>query len=237
MMEGIDQFLLEKEDIQSIIGGFESGMTEQLIAGLSGSARSLVVSTIHTSMNRPVLLITHQLAQAQQLYDDLTEFMDEKNVHLYPVNELLASEIAVASPEVRSQRIESLTAWMKKKSGILIAPVAALRRILPPPSYWEKHQLQFITGEEIHLDTYLSTLVDMGYDHATMVTAPGEFSRRGGIIDIYPVTEAYPIRIELFDNEVDSIRYFNADDQRSLSQLKEIMIGPATEILLTREDY
>src|SRR5699024_3269099 len=128
--------LLKKEDIQSVIGGFDSGMTEQLIAGLSGSARSLLVSTIHTSLNRPILLITHQLAQAQQLYDDLIEFMNEKEVHLYPVNELLASEIAVASPELKSQRIDSLTAWMNQKSGILIAPVAALRRILPPPSYW-----------------------------------------------------------------------------------------------------
>src|SRR5690625_4851098 len=126
---------------------------------------------------------------------------------------------------------------MQHKSGILIAPVAALRRILPPPSYWEQHQLQFVTGEEIRLDNYLSTLVDMGYEQANMVTTPGEFSRRGGIIDIYPVTEAYPIRIELFDNEVDSIRFFNAEDQRSLSQLEEVMIGPATEILLTQEDY
>jgi len=233
----MDKFLREKDDIQSIMSGLESGMKEQLVAGLAGSARSLLVSTIHTSIRRPILLVTHQLAQAQQLYDDLVEFMDEKDVHLYPVNELLASEIAVASPELKSQRIESLTTWMQHKSGILIAPVAALRRILPPPSYWEQHQLQFVTGEEIHLDNYLSTLVDMGYEHVNMVTTPGEFSRRGGIIDIYPVTEAYPIRIELFDNEVDSIRYFDAEDQRSLSQLKEVMIGPATEILLTQEDY
>src|SRR5699024_9050394 len=116
---------------------------------------------------------------------------------------------------------------------ILIAPVAALRRILPPPSYWEQHQLQFVTGEEIRLDNYLSTLVDMGYEHANMVTTPGEFSRRGGIIDIYPVTENYSIRFELFYNVDDFIQFFNAEDQRSLSQLVEVMIGPETEILLT----
>ncbi|ASN03737.1 transcription-repair coupling factor [Virgibacillus necropolis] len=235
-MKGIDTFLESKDDIKSIISGIESGMQEQLVAGLSGSARSLLVSVIEDSIDKPVLLITHQLVQAQQLYDDLSEFMGDQNVHLYPVNELIASEIAIASPELRSQRIEALTEWSKKKSGILIAPVTALKRILPPTSYWEKYQLHFRLGEDIDIDTYLNSLVDMGYERQTMVTTPGEFSRRGGIIDIYPITEAHPIRIELFDEEVDSIRYFDAETQRSLDKKKEVTIGPATELLLTEED-
>src|SRR5690625_3055019 len=70
-----------------------------------------------------------------------------------------------------------------------------------------------------------------------MVTAPGKFSVRGGIIDIYPMTEKYPIRVELFDDEVDSIRYFNADTQRSLEQINEITIHPAEEILLTQNEF
>ncbi|MFZ3578491.1 transcription-repair coupling factor [Virgibacillus sp. DJP39] len=235
-MKGIDTFLQSKDDIQSIINGIDSGIQEQLVAGLSGSARSLLVSVIEESMNKPVLLVTHQLVQAQQLYDDLSEFMGDQNVHLYPVNELIASEIAIASPELRSQRIEALTEWSKKTSGILIAPVAALKRILPPKSYWEKYQLFFKLGEDIEIDTYLNSLVDMGYERQTMVTTPGEFSRRGGIIDIYPITEAHPIRIELFDEEVDSIRYFDAETQRSLDKKSEVVIGPATELLLTEED-
>ncbi|WP_430789383.1 transcription-repair coupling factor [Virgibacillus flavescens] len=235
-MKGIDTFLQSKDDIQSIINGIDSGMQEQLVAGLTGSARSLLVSVLEESTNKPVLLVTHQLAQAQQLYDDLVEFMGNRDVHLYPVNELIASEIAIASPELRSQRIEALTAWTQKKSGILIAPVAALKRILPPTNYWERYQLHFKLGEDIHMDDYLSSLVDMGYERQTMVTTPGEFSRRGGIIDIYPITEEHPIRIELFDEEVDSIRYFDAETQRSLDKKKEVTIGPATELLLTDED-
>lgn len=235
-LKGIDRFLQSKDDIRSIISGIESGMQEQLVAGISGSARSLLVSVIEESVNKPVLLVTHQLVQAQQLYDDLAEFMGDHNVHLYPVNELIASEIAIASPELRSQRIEALTEWSKKKSGILIAPVAALKRILPPKSYWEKYQLYFKLGEDINIDTYLNSLVDMGYERQTMVASPGEFSRRGGIIDIYPITEEHPVRIELFDEEVDSIRYFDAETQRSLDKKNEIVIGPATELLLTEED-
>ncbi len=235
-MKGIHQYLQSKEDIQAIINGVTSGMEEQLVAGLSGSARGLLVSLIHESAERPILLVTHQLVQAQQLYDDLSEFMDEGSVHLYPVNELIASEIAFASPELRSQRIESLSSWAHKKSGVLIAPAAALKRMLPPPGYWSKYQLFFKLGEEINVDGYLADLVDMGYERAPMVTKPGEFSLRGGIIDIYPITEKHPIRIELFDEEIDSIRYFDAENQRSLQKLNEITVGPATELLLTQED-
>jgi len=235
-MRGImDSFRL-KEDMQSILSGIESGMKEQLVAGVSGSARALLVSIINQSAQRPVLLITNQLLQAQQLYDDLAEFVDEGNLHLYPVNELIASEIAVASPELKGQRIAALTAWSASNKGILIAPVAALKRMLPPKEYWSKSQLMFTDGEEIKIDHYLSSFVEMGYKHAAKVTAPGEFSQRGGIIDIYPLTEEHPIRIELFDDEVDSIRNFDADTQRSLDKRKTVTIGPATELLLTKEN-
>ena len=116
-MKGISKFLQSKEDIQSILQGISNGMKEQLVAGLSGSARSMLVSVINESMNRPVLLVTHQLIQAQQLYDDLVELTADEHVYLYPVNELIASEIATSSPELRSQRIEALTAWSEKDSA------------------------------------------------------------------------------------------------------------------------
>src|SRR5690625_2464142 len=108
--------------------------------------------------------------------------------------------------------------------------------MLPPETYWQKYQLSCIDGESIPIETYISSLVHMGYERVDMVTAPAEFSVRGGIIDIYPVTEQHPIRIELFDDEIDSIRYFDADTQRSLDRLTEISVGPAKELLLSKED-
>ncbi|MGM8366141.1 transcription-repair coupling factor [Virgibacillus sp. W0181] len=235
-MDGINEYLQSKEDVQSIITGVKHGMKEQLIAGLSGSARSLLISIISDSIQKQTLVVTHQLVQAQQLYDDLSDFLDNDRVFLYPVNELIASEAAFASPEMKSQRIDALMGWLKSESGILIAPIAALKRMLPPPSYWDKYQLPFTDGETIIIDACLQALIDMGYERVEMVTAPGEFSVRGGIIDIYPVTEKYPVRIELFDDEVDSIRYFDADTQRSMEKRTEVIVGPATELLLTKED-
>ncbi|MFC7061767.1 transcription-repair coupling factor [Halobacillus seohaensis] len=236
-MQGIKDYLYPQDDVKSVIDGFQSGMKEQMIAGLSGASRSLMVSLLHESLQRPVLVVTHQLIQAQQIYDDMVEMADDEQVHLYPVNELIASEIAVASPELRSQRIDALSKWLNQDSGILIAPVAALKRIMPPKDYWEHYKLPFRVGEEIDLSQYLERFVSMGYERTDMVSSPGEFSVRGGIIDVYPLTTEYPYRIELFDTEVDSIRTFDSETQRSHSKFEHIEVGPASEMLLTDEDF
>lgn len=235
-MNGIIEYLKTKEDFQSVVKGLDSGLNEQLVAGLSGTARGLFVQTINATQKRPKLIITHQLLHAQKLYEDLLELSDEEDIYLYPVNELITSEMVTASPELRSERIKSITAWKNSEAGVLIAPVAALKRYLPPPAYWEKYQIPIIEGESVDLDNFMSTLIEMGYERVKMVTSPAEFSLRGGIIDVYPIIEARPIRIELFDDEVDSIRYFDADTQRSLHKISEITIGPSKEILLTPED-
>src|SRR5690625_1429742 len=144
--------------------------------------------------------------------------------------------MATSSPELRSQRITALTSWLADNNQILITPVAGLKRILPPIDYWDQFQLTFEVGHDIHIDSYLNLLVKMGYERVDMVSNPAEFSIRGGIIDLYPITETHPVRVELFDEEVDSIRYFDAATQRSLKKITKIKIKPTTELLLTDED-
>ena len=235
-MRGIKDYLVKQDDLQSLLKGIEGNLQEQLIAGLTGSARSFLATTIYEATKRPILLITHQLIHAERLYDDLLDIVGEGNVHLYPVNELLLSEMAVASPELRHERINALTEWKRKKSGIMIAPVAAMKRILPPPSHWDQEQLLFTVGEDCDIDKSLQSLVTMGYERVEMVSNRGEFSKRGGIIDIFPVTEQKPIRIDLFDREINSLRYFDPENQRSLEMIEEVLIGPATEMILSKEE-
>jgi len=234
-MKDLHQFLRQQEDIKSILDGVTNGIQEQLISGLTGSARSLFITALDQG-NQKKLIITNQLIQAQQLYDDLIELSNNKEVYLYPVNELIAVEMAVASPESRMMRIKALLNWLRSENGILIAPIAALKRMLPPKDYWYQYQLKFNVGEAIDVNHYLETLVHMGYERVDMVTAPSEFSVRGGIIDMYPPSEKYPIRMELFGDEVDSIRFFDADSQRSLDKVQHLTVGPAKELLLSQED-
>lgn len=237
MVLGLLKELIKSDEIHSVFNGVQEGLKEQLVAGLSGSARTLFLATMYNENKKPQLIVTHNLFQAQKLYEDLSELVDENEVFIYPVNELIASEIAVASPELKGQRIEVLNHWVEKKNGIVIVPIAGLKRMLPTKQVWKESQLNFTVGKEITLDSTLDRLIKMGYERTSMVASPGEVSIRGGIIDLYPLTEENPIRIELFDTEIDSIRYFNIEDQRSLETVKSISIGPATEIILQSEDY
>ncbi|SES24411.1 transcription-repair coupling factor [Salisediminibacterium halotolerans] len=236
-MQGLIQTVMQTEDVNQLAGGIESGLSEQMVAGVSGSARSLIMAALYKRSGRSQLIVTHNLFQAQKLYDDLVSLLGDANVWLYPANELISAEIAVASPEMRGQRLEVLNHWAAGKEGIVIAPVAGVRRLLPPPAVWGRQQTTLTVGEDEPYNTMLEKFVAMGYHRADMVSAPGEFSVRGGIVDIYPLTETHPLRIELFDTEVDSIRYFDVDTQRSLETVPSVTVGPAKELMLEAEHF
>jgi transcription-repair coupling factor (superfamily II helicase) len=234
---GLKHYFSQGEDFESIIKGLNAGLKEQLVAGLSGSARTMLISSLYEDTGRPQLVVTHNLFQAQKLYEDLTSLLSDEEVYLYPVNDLISSEMAISSPELKSQRIEALNFLSSPSKGVIITPIAGLRRYLPPVEIWRSALLSIEMGEDIDPDQTLNKLIGMGYERTSMVQSPGEFSVRGGIIDIFPLTEKNPLRIELFDTEIDSIRYFEADTQRSKDKVKKITIPPAEELILFQEHY
>src|SRR5699024_7561101 len=130
---------------------------------------------------------------------------------------------------LRAQRIETLNYLSSGKKGVFIVPMAGLRKIIPPQDEWKNYQIHLQVGTELALETEILKLVQMGYSRVDMVNTPGDFSVRGGIIDIYPLTEENPVRIELFDAEIDSIRTFSIDDQRSIEKRDFVTVGPASE--------
>jgi transcription-repair coupling factor (superfamily II helicase) len=228
---GLKEIFMNNEELTTIMNGLDGRLKEQLVAGLSGSARTVLMSSIYSTLQKPQLVVTHNLYQAQKLYDDLIELIPENEVFLYPVNELIASEVGIASPELKSQRIDVLNYWSQHNRGVIIVPIAGLRRLLPTKEKWKNAQQVIQVGDDLSIDDLTYQLVKLGYERGTMVSTPGEFSVRGGIIDIYPLTEELPVRIELFDTEVDSIRTFEIDNQRSKDKLDSFNFGPATEML------
>lgn len=236
-MNQLIDYLKTDESVTKVITGLAEGFKEQLIAGLTGTARPLFMTALAKTTDRPLLIITNQLNQAQELYEDLQALSSAEGVFLYPVNELVIREIATSSPELRSERLQTLNALVKDEAKVVIAPVAALKRYLPPKSVWLDSQIKIDELRRVELDSLLNQLVQMGYKRVDMVTAPSEFSLRGGILDVYSLTDEYPVRIELFDDEVDSLRYFDADTQRSVKRIQSVSIGPAKELILTKEDY
>ena len=235
-MNSLKTYLIEQDDFKHLMDGLSSGMNEQLISGLTHSLRVMLVSLLFESAKRPVLLVTHELSQAQKLYEELSALSTEEDVYLYPVNEWFATELTTSSPELKAQRLDVWNRWNKKKTGIIIAPIAALKRALPPKDLMEQFEMTVQVGEEYDYETFVSRLVEFGYNYSEMVSTPGEMSRRGGIVDIYPLTEDFPIRIEWFDDEIESIRYFDGETQRSKEELDRVTISPAEEYLLTKKE-
>lgn len=231
----IDEFL-DKSQIQKLVEEVKKGDDQQLITGLSGGAKSLLFKVFQQVSNKPILVVSPNLYQAQKTYEDLVNILGEEFVHLFPAEELVAAEFSLSSYELRAERIETLDHMVRVGKGVYITPIAGLRKLLPGKEQWTENLLTLQLGEEVGISTVIEKLVAMHYTRQEMVTAPGEFAIRGGIIDIYPPYLEHPVRIELFDTELDSIRSFSAEDQRSIAKLEAITILPASEYVWSRED-
>lgn len=233
-MGDINHILAESPDVKGLLSGIGEQQVH-LVTGLAGSARTLVINAILEKKKRPIIIITHNLFHAQQLLEDFSGFVAEEDLHLFPVEEMLYAEMSVSSPEARTERVAALDFLLSEKPGIVIVPLAGVRKLLPPKKVWENARFKVQQGNELDVTGMAQKLVDMGYVRQQLVGSPGEFSIRGGIIDIYPLTEEHPIRIDLFDVEVDSLRFFDADNQRSIKNIESITILPATDTLYTQD--
>ncbi|HSI68022.1 MAG TPA: DEAD/DEAH box helicase, partial [Planococcus sp. (in: firmicutes)] len=234
-MNHILQAFSEDSQTKKFIDDLKKGQDHQLVSGLSGSARPIFYQTAAEALQAPLLIVAPNLLQAQRIYDDMVKLMGEEKVHLYPAEELIAAEVSFSGPELRAHRIDTLNHMASVGQGIYITPVAGLRKFLASKEQWKSSTLRVNEGGELDSDEWLNKLVAMGYSRTPMVTSPGEFALRGGILDIYPLNFEHPARIELFDTEVDSIRTFSAENQRSLDKMKSLCVLPASEIVLSKE--
>ncbi|MNO62911.1 Transcription-repair-coupling factor [compost metagenome] len=235
MLQALIQAFSQDSDFNSMIAGVKAGMKEQLISGLSGSSRQVMLAALHKETDQPLLVVTHNMFSAQKIYEDLQEALSADSVLLYPANELVAAEAAVSSPETLAQRIEVLLQCSQGFRGIVVVPYSGVRRYIPTPEVMAEAGLSVELGGTLKLDSFLNEMIELGYERVERVESRGEMSIRGGIIDFYPLTSALAYRVELFDDEVDSIRTFDPADQRSVDQIKNVRITPCKELIASRE--
>ncbi|MCI1903858.1 MAG: transcription-repair coupling factor [Enterococcaceae bacterium] len=208
----------------------------ELVTGLSGSAKSLAILSYYRAHLAPLVVVLPNLYQANALLDDLHQFLAEDELHFFPVDEVLAVEMSFASPEARSERIKALDFLASGDAGIVVTTLAGMKRFLPQREVWQNAHFAFKIGSTFALTELPQQLVLMGYRREALVASPGEFSLRGSILDIYPLTAEAPVRIEFFDDEVDSLRSFDPETQRSLDPLEHYEVNPATDKLVTQRD-
>lgn len=229
-------YLMEQDrDFQSTLAGLENGFKEQLVTGLTGTARCVYIAALYRKTKRPLLLVAHNLNQAQKTVEDLQELLPKEEVLLYPANELVTTEIALASHDTLPERIDVLSKLSKGFRGVLIVPFSGLRKLFPSRLLFEKSHVEIEVGAYLPIDPLVEQLVNLGYERVDLVEKRGEFSVRGGIVDIYPVPYIDPIRIEWFDDEVDSIRTFQVTSQRSVDKVNSVIVPPARELFASRD--
>lgn len=234
-MECLFQIVEQDQDFQSTMAGLDQSLKEQLVSGLTGTARSLFIAATYRHTQRPILVVTHNLNQAHKVCEDLGQLLCAEEVLLYPANELVAAEMAFIDPETLAGRMQVLSQLSRGFKGIVVVPFAGMRRFLPPKDVLREQHLSLHVGQELPLETFIAKMVSLGYKRVEMIEKKGELSVRGGIVDVYPPSFASPIRMEWFDDEIDSIRTFSLSTQRSLKKWTEAVIPPAGELIATPE--
>ncbi len=180
------------------------------------------------------LVVTYDEARAREIYDDFCCFRDD--VWLYPAKDLLFYSADIHGNLLTRQRLLTLRHLMEDPSGVVVTTLDGLMDHLFPLEQLRNQVLRAEPGQELDLEQWKEKLTQLGYERMPQVDGMGQFSIRGGILDIFPLTEEVPVRIELWDTEIDSIRTFDLESQRSIEQLDEILIYPATELVLTKKE-
>jgi len=199
-------------------------------AGLHGSSVALALHAAAQAHDGIVLLVTRSSHQAQLLEQDIHLFSDGSlPVCHFPDHETLAYDSFSPHPDIIAERLSTLSALAGMKQGVLIAPVATLMQRLTPRSHALGRNIQLETGQTLVIDQFRRQLQKAGYNYADPVYQSGQFAVRGSIIDMFPTGRKQPLRIDLFDEEVDSLREFDPDTQRSSTELQRFDMLPARE--------
>lgn len=203
---------------------------------LYGASESLAIVEYAKAQQGLVVVVAPSTSELLQLEVELRFFDGDSNdVHVLGDWETLTYDRVSPHQDIISQRIRTLYSLGDTKQGILLLTTAALMQRLPPRSFLDQHALIIKTGDTLALDDFRSRLVDAGYRLVTQVEEHGEFAVRGSILDLFPMSSNHPFRVEFFDDEIDTIRSFDADTQRGLNKATQIELLPAHEFPLNEE--
>lgn len=227
------KILEELSEFEELTSDLKSNITPVSITGVSDSVRAHLIFCVCEKLRTGGLIVAHSEASAREIQKDLSFFAGDDKVLFFPASELMFYDAEAESKDILSNRLRVLNRLVTAPEGTLVitSPEALLSVTLPTDT-WHDNTLSLTVGDDIELDELARRLVGLGYRNENMVEGAGQFSIRGGIADIYPYTSDAPFRIEFFDTEVDSIRIFDTETQRTIERADNIIITPAGELLL-----
>lgn len=232
-LKGLMQPLKESKEFTEIKNAAAKHRYPIGVFGLSESARSYFINGLYEELDKPFLILTHNDVEAKNIYEDLNLYLP--NVFYFPTKEVVFYNIEAVSGDLRWERLKVIREMTEKGKKIIVASIESLAQRYIPFELYRDYSFTFSLDDTINLEELNEKLVQSGYERVDIVEAKGQFSIRGGIMDIFPPYGSLPYRIELFGDEIDSIRTFNTESQRSIEKVDKVEIFPAKEIILDKE--
>ena len=228
-MQALLQPLSKLGEYEEIKNRIEKNRGILQLAGCIDSQKAHVIYGLGQEKKNRLVIAENEL-KAKELYEDLKFYYPD--VFYYPARDLIFFEADIHGNLLTKQRMQVIAALLEKKSVTVVTSISGCMDYLLPISVLKKHVLHFKNDSVLDTEALKKELINMGFEYNAQAEAPGQFAMRGGIVDIFLLTEENPVRIEMWGDEIDSIRSFDAESQRSIENLDEITIYPAEEMVL-----
>lgn len=199
---------------------------------LAGSGDALILAATAAGAGRLLAVVTASAADAQRLFDEIPWFAPQLRVRLLPDWETLPYDHFSPHQDLVSERLATLWAAMQGELDVLLVPAATAVNRLAPPEFMAAYTFAFRKGQKLDAEKFRTQVGLAGYAHVTQVVSPGEYAIRGGLIDLFPMGAQLPYRLDLFDDEIEGIKTFDVDTQRTVYPVPEIRLLPAREFPL-----
>ncbi len=229
----IYDYLSQGFEICSVEKTLNKFKSPSMVHNLTGSQKAAFVAQL-LRKHRPALILTYSEEQAQKWTNDLRTWLPGEKIFMFPTTEWLPFEVLGRSKETTAERIRIFKGLARDNSCTIVASVLAVERRLFSPESWRQHCLEFKVGLTYSIPEILRNLLTIGYERVHLVEGKGQFALRGGILDIAPL-DSEPVRLEFFDDQIDSIRNFDFESQKSVTVLEDVLIIPVMEYVLTSD--
>ncbi len=232
-LKGVLQPLRENSTFNEIITSIKDNKFPININGLSDSGKSYSIFSIYNEIDSPMIILTNNDMEAKNIYEDLSFYTND--IYYFPAKEVVFYNIDSISGGLRWGRLKVIKEILNDSKKIIVTSIDSLTSVYTPKELFNKYNITLNIDDEVDFKDLSKKLLECGYERVEAVEGKGEFSLRGGILDVFPPISTYPYRIELFGDTIDSIRTFNTESQRSIEKVNTMEIFPAKEVILDDE--
>ncbi len=235
-LQGLLALLTQRPEYRRLIEHLRNAEGVPALTGITEAARPYVIASLASTLKQPLLVVVHDEAQANQIVETLKFFLaNPSDIFCLPDRDALPYERLIGDVLTTQKRMQALIAMVEReRTPIVVCSARVLTQLVIPPQELAASLFKLQPGQEVDLTMMLEHLYNLGYQPAPEVEEPGQFSHRGGIVDLFPPTLPRPVRVEFFGDEIESLRTFDQETQRSLNPVVTCIIGPARETLPTR---